>query len=130
MAPVIAAWHALVRDNAPDRIEALLADDVEFYSPVSHRPHLGRDMAAVYLRTALSVLNKPGFHYTGEWIAPGSAVLEFEGPAEGLIVNGVDMIWWNDQDRITRFKVMLRPLKAINLVHQHMGARLIEAFGR
>jgi hypothetical protein len=122
----IAAWHALVERNDPDGIAPLLAEDAVFFSPVVHKPQQGREIVALYLRTALGLLNVPGFRYTGDWRAPNSAVLQFEGVVEGITVNGVDMIWWNDAGLITQFKVMVRPLKAINLLHQHMGQRLAE----
>jgi hypothetical protein len=126
MPTVIEAWHDLVRRNDPEAIGPLLAEGCVFLSPVVHRPQLGRALTEMYLRAALGLLNVPGFHYTGEWASPGSAVLEFEGVVDGVTVNGVDMIWWNDANLITRFKVMVRPLKAINLIHAHMG-RMLEA---
>jgi len=55
---------------------------------------------------------------------PHDAVLEFQVEIDGVAVNGVDMIRWNDEGRIVDFKVMIRPLKAINLIHQRMAAML------
>jgi hypothetical protein len=43
---------------------------------------------------------------------------------EGKYVNGIDMITCDDEGRIVEFKVMIRPLKAINLIHQRMAAML------
>ncbi len=130
MTDPVAAWHDLVRRNDAEAIAPLLAEDAVFMSPVVHKPQQGRDVTAVYLRTALGLLNVPGFHYVGEWRAPNSAILEFEGVVEGITVNGVDMIWWNDAGLITKFKVMVRPLKAINLLHQHMAQRLADVLAR
>mgnify|MGYP000175583542 CR=1 FL=1 len=72
----------------------------------------------------MQVLGNESFVYRREWYADTSAVLEFEATVEGVLVNGVDIITWNAADKITDFKVMVRPLKAINLIHQKMGAML------
>jgi hypothetical protein len=124
MTDALAAWHQLVSDNNPDGLDTLLAPDAVFQSPIVHTPQIGREKAALYLRTALALLNNGAFRYVGEWSAPGTAVLEFEGVIDGITINRVDMIWWNDAGQITRFKVMVRPLKAVNLMHQAMGAML------
>ena len=52
------------------------------------------------------------------------AVLEFQVDIDGISVNGVDMIKWDDEGEIVELKVMLRPLKAVNLIHQKMAAML------
>jgi hypothetical protein len=123
----LASWHQLVSDNNPEGLDTLLAPDAVFQSPIVHTPQIGREKAALYLRTALALLNNGAFRYVGEWSAPGTAVLEFEGAIDGITINGVDMIWWNDAGQITRFKVMVRPLKAVNLMNQAMGAMLAAA---
>jgi len=124
----LAGWHRVVRDNDPDALEGLLAEDAVFLSPIVHTPQVGRAKAGLYLRLALGLLNNGAFRYVGEWHAPGSAVLEFEGEIDGVTINGVDMISWNEAGRITRFKVMIRPLKAINLMHERMRM-MLEAAG-
>ena len=123
----LAGWHLLVKNNDPDALEALLAEDAVFLSPIVHTPQVGRARAGLYLRTALALLNNGAFRYVGEWTADRSAVLEFEGLVDGITINGVDMIWWNEAGLITRFKVMVRPLKAIQLMHAQMGAMLAAA---
>jgi hypothetical protein len=85
---------------------------------------VGKAITHAYLAAALTVLNNRSFRYLGEWFGEDSAVLEFETEIEGIRMNGVDMIWWNAEGRITRFKVMVRPLKAINLLHQLMARAL------
>ena len=57
-------------------------------------------------------------------LAGDTAVLEFETTVEGKYVNGVDIIRCNDDGRIVEFRVMIRPLQAVNLVHQQMKAML------
>ena len=72
------------------------------------------------------VLGGPGFSYTGEWRSKNGAVLEFENVIEGIKINGVDIITVGDDGRITNFKVMVRPLKAVNLLHRLMGEQLAQ----
>lgn len=124
MPETIRAWHAIAEARKPDGLDALLADDVVFVSPVVHTPQVGKAITKAYLTAALNVLNNGHFHYRGAWYAERSAVLEFETTVEGVVINGIDMIGWNEAGRIDHFKVMVRPLKAINLLHQLMGAML------
>jgi len=117
-------WHRLVRTQDPSGLNALLADDAVFYSPVVHTPQRGRKLASWYLTAAFHVFFNPTFRYVREIVGPSDAMLEFETKIDGILVNGVDLIKWNEVGQITEFKVMLRPLKAINLIHQRMAAML------
>jgi len=120
----IEEWHRIVRERDVDALDGLLADDVVFHSPVVHTPQRGRPITAMYLAAAVVVFGNETFRYVREWHATHEAVLEFLVTIDGIEVNGVDMIRWDDAGRIVEFKVMLRPLKAINLIHQKMGAML------
>ena len=120
----LAAWHRVVRSRDVAALGALLADDAVFHSPVVHAPQAGRTLVARYLGAAFKVFFNPSFRYVREIVGPSDAMLEFETEIDGVQVNGVDLIRWNDAGLIVDFKVMLRPLKAINLVHQRMGAML------
>jgi hypothetical protein len=120
----IAAWHELVRTRNAKALDALLADSVTFYSPVVHAPQIGKAITLQYLSAALRVFFNESFRYVRELAGPNDAVLEFQVEIEGIAVNGVDMIKWNDAGKIVEFKVMIRPLKAINLIHQKMAALL------
>lgn len=124
MADVIERWHVAAKAADPALLDGLLAEDAVFESPIVHTPQVGKPIVTAYLTAAFQVLNNEHFHYLGEWIGEDSAVLEFGTELDGVKVNGVDMIWWNAEGRITRFKVMVRPLKAINTVHALMGAKL------
>ena len=117
-------WHRLVRTQDPSGLHALLADDAVFYSPVVHTPQRGRKLASGYLTAAFHVFFNPTFRYVREIVGPFDAMLEFETEIDGVLVNGVDLIKWNESGHIVEFKVMLRPLKAINLIHQKMAAML------
>ncbi|MGB1456920.1 nuclear transport factor 2 family protein [Spongiibacter marinus] len=126
MHPTIKSWHQLLSRRDTTGLENLLADDAVFHSPIVHTPQRGKDVTALYLSAAFQVLVNDSFHYVREVEGANDAVLEFAVVIDGVQVNGVDMIRWNAEGKITDFKVMLRPLKAINLIHQKM-AEMLEA---
>ncbi len=126
MHPTIKSWHQLLSRRDTTGLENLLADDAVFHSPIVHTPQRGKDVTALYLSAAFQVLVNDSFHYVREVEGANDAVLEFAVVIDGVQVNGVDMIRWNEEGKITDFKVMLRPLKAINLIHQKM-AEMLEA---
>ena len=117
-------WYGFVTSHDPQGLWDLLAPDAVFEGPVVHPPPRGRDITFKYLLGAEKVLGGPGFKYLGEWLSDRGAVLEFENEIEGIRINGVDIITFGDDGRITHFKVMVRPLKAINLLHRLMAEQL------
>lgn len=121
---LVARWHAYVASHDHQLLWDWLHPDAVFESPVVHTPQRGRDITFRYLTSADTVLGGPGFAYVGEWRGHDSVVLEFTNVVEGLSVNGVDMIRFDADGRIVHFKVMVRPLKAINLLHRLMGEQL------
>jgi len=120
----LARWHQLVENRDAKGLDSLLADEVVFHSPVVHTPQVGKAVTTQYLAAAFRVFFNPSFRYVRELCSPHDAVLEFQVEIDGISVNGVDMIKWNDAGQIVEFKVMLRPLKAVNLIHQKMAAML------
>lgn len=117
-------WHDCVRTRASDPLNDLLADDVVFYSPVVHAPQVGKALVTHYLASAIAVLGTDSFRYTKQIIDDRVAVLEFETTIPPILVNGVDIITWNAAGKVIEFKVMIRPLKAIHVVQEHMAAML------
>ena len=120
----IDAWHEFVHRRDPGLLEKLLADDVVFHSPVVHTPQRGKALATMYLSAAVHVFGNESFRYVREIAGPSDAMLEFETTIDGILVNGVDILRWNGARRLVEFKVMLRPLKAIQVVHEKMGELL------
>ena len=120
----LATWHELVRTRNAKGLDALLANEVVFHSPVVHTPQSGKAVTLQYLSAAFNVFFNPSFRYVRELVGERDAVLEFLVEIDGIAINGVDMIRWDDHGRIIDFKVMIRPLKAINLIHQKMAAML------
>ena len=116
-------WHAVVAGDL-SVLEDLLADDVVFYSPVVFTPQRGKAITTLYLSGAAQVLGGDAFRYTKQVLAGSHAVLEFETELDGKHVNGVDIITCDEDGRIVEFRVMLRPLQAVDLVHRRMGELL------
>ena len=125
--PMIALdkWYDYMKSHDRAALWDALHPDAVFESPVVHTPQRGRDITFRYLTSAEKVLGGPGFAYVGEWRSANGAVLEFEKEIEGIRINGVDIIRFSEDGKlITHFKVMVRPLKAINLLHRLMGEQL------
>jgi hypothetical protein len=120
----IARWHQLVAARDLSGLDDLLADEVIFQSPAVHSPQVGKAVTRRYLEAAQHVLMNGSFRYVGEWFGETSAVLEFETVIDGLQLNGVDMIHWDESDRIVRFKVMVRPFKALQALIPLMAKQL------
>ena len=117
-------WHEFVKTGNTDIFDEILAEDVIFYSPVVWKPQAGQYLTKMYLMGAMHVLGKGGFHYLKEIISENQACLEFETQIGEIIVNGVDIISWNEAGKITEFKVMIRPKKAVEAVWKEMVAML------
>tara|TARA_B100000900_G_scaffold386083_1_gene376255 strand:+ start:39 stop:464 length:426 start_codon:yes stop_codon:yes gene_type:complete len=131
-------WHEIMKGGSPntiDLLDDLLDDDVIFYSPVVFTPQRGKDITKLYLTAASGVFssksskdkltnNSSKFKYIKEIVHENSACLEFETEMNGIYVNGIDLITWNEEDKITEFKVLVRPLQAVNTLHQMMGEML------
>ena len=123
--PVIQRWHEFIDgDHSPEVLDALLDDDAVFYSPAIFSPQEGKAKTAMYLQAAAMLFGGTDFRYEGEWYGERSAVLEFAATIDGMYVNGVDMITWNDDERITSFKVMIRPFKGLQSVMGKMAELL------
>ena len=130
-------WFEVMKSNDMDKLDELLAEDVVFYSPVVYTPQKGKDITKMYLMAAGGVFgegtkdevidsnnSQSKFKYIKEIIGEKSALLEFETEMNGIYVNGVDVISWNEEEKITEFKVIVRPLQAVNMLHQKMQAML------
>ncbi len=124
MSNVLTRWHELVQSRDHAMLDSLLAEDVVFYSPVVHTPQQGKPITTKYLTAACNVFFNGTFHYVREIVGPHEALLEFEVEMDGIQVNGVDIICWNEDDQITHFKVMVRPRKALEIVASNMMAML------
>ena len=147
IADVVSRWHAYMRGELPGGLDELLDDEVVFYSPIVFTPQRGKQITSLYLTAAAQTFGgaeadraeadraepdgaevdaayRGRFRYTKSVLSGDTAMLEFETTMKGKYVNGIDIIRCNDQDRIVEFRVMIRPLQAVNLVHEQMAARL------
>ena len=120
----IAHWHNLLESGNAAGLDSLLADNAVFHSPIVHTPQYGKALTQLYLSAAFMVFYNDTFTYVREVIGERDAVLEFQVEIDGILVNGVDMIKCDDEGKIIEFKVMVRPLKAVNLIHQKMMVML------
>ena len=120
----IALWHTYMTTPSKEALSAMIADDAVFHSPVVHSPQIGKAKVLSYLWAAAHVLGGDSFRYLREIVDGNAAMLEFEVEIDGIRINGIDIIAWDETGLIKDFKVMVRPLKAINLLHALMGARL------
>ena len=134
----IEKWHEIMKSGGSDaaaKLDDLLHDDVVFYSPVVFTPQKGKDVTKLYLAAASGVFStkkknrseekkESKFRYVKELVEGNTACLEFETEMNGIYVNGIDLITWNDDNKITEFKVLIRPLQAVNTIHEMMGKML------
>ncbi|MEC8994395.1 MAG: nuclear transport factor 2 family protein [Pseudomonadota bacterium] len=123
----ITKWHEVVSTKNYQLLEEILDDNVIFYSPVVFTPQKGKEVTKIYLSAAAEVFEGNSFSYVRELIKDNEAALEFELELDEIKVNGVDLITWNHEKKITEFKVFIRPLQAVNALHQKMGAMLESA---
>ena len=123
-AAVIDRWLRVIESGEMAELDAMLAADAVFYSPAVFAPQHGRETTAAYLRAAEQMFSGTDFHYVEKWIGPNSAVLHFAAEVDGLSVEGIDMIHWNDEGLITSVKVMIRPFKALQGVIGRMAELL------
>jgi hypothetical protein len=117
------AWHRVFESKDAGLLDDLLAEEVVFRSPAVFAAQEGKAITTVYLTAALDVLG-PTLRYTNQWHDESSAVLEFEADLDGVVVHGIDMLRWNDADKLTNFTVMARPKRGLEQLILRMGQRL------
>ena len=120
----IKKWHQVVQEKNFELLESILDDSVVFYSPVVFTPQKGKKITLMYLSSVAMVYNVDSFSYTHEVIDGNMSSLEFELELEGIHINGLDLITWNKDQKITEFKVFIRPLQGLNALHKLMGMAL------
>lgn len=120
----LAAWHTYIETEDADVLSAIVANDAVFHSPVVHTPQEGKAKVMLYLLSAAKVLNGEGFRYVREMVDGENVLLEFVSQIDGIHINGIDLIRFDENGMIKDFKVMVRPLKAINMLWEKMAAQL------
>lgn len=119
---MIEQWHKILETRDISALEDLIDDNAVLHSPVIHTPVPGKKMVHMYLSAAFHTFLNDKFSYISEHRSERSAVLEFATEIDGIYVNGIDMISWNEEGKIVSFKVMIRPIKALNLINEKMTA--------
>ena len=126
----LAKWHGyMVSHGDLTLLSAMVADDAVFHSPVVHTPQAGKAKVMAYLGAAAQVLGGDGFAYVRELVDGNQVLLEFTNELDGIHVNGIDLIAFDDAGMIKDFKVMVRPMKAMNKLWELMAAQLERAGG-
>lgn len=122
----LAVWHDHMKTKTHAGLLAQIADDAVFHSPVVHTPQAGKQLVIAYLSAADQVFGDANFAYVDEIVddAGNKAMLEFTAEIDGIHINGIDIIHWNDEGKIQNFKVLVRPMKAMNMLWEKMGAML------
>ena len=120
----IKEWHEVVKSGNTENLSSIIDSDCIFYSPVVFTPQKGKELTIKYLSAAALVFGDDSFKYIKEIINEKNACLEFELKLNGIEINGVDLISWNDKNKISEFKVLIRPLKGVQLIHELMGGTL------
>ncbi|MFM6854119.1 MAG: nuclear transport factor 2 family protein [Sphingopyxis sp.] len=122
----MAAWHAYFSGGKdPAALLAMLADDAVFHSPVVHTPQAGKAKVFAYLDAASQVLGgEPSFAYVRQLVDGANVMMEFTATIDGIFLNGIDLVTFDETGRIADFKVMVRPLKAVNMLWEKMAAQL------
>lgn len=134
-------WHLHIKGQFPGGLDELLDDECVFYSPIVFTPQRGKDLTKLYLGAAGGTFSegdkdkavgkeKSDFSYTKEVVCGDHIVLEFESKIDGKYINGVDIMTFNEAGKITEFKVMIRPLQAVNIMHAKMKAMLEKMQGQ
>jgi len=121
---IIEDWHRVALSGDCTALNGMIHEDAVFESPVVHTPQRGKAITIKYLTAAVATLDNPSSEFVGEWSGEQSVIVEFKSEIEGIAINGIDMIRFDDTGLITHFKVMIRPLKAVNLIHRKMGEML------
>ena len=125
---LIHKWHEVVDADDLNALDSIIADDAVFSSPVVFTPMEGKEITMMYLHAAGQSFNMQKFKYTKEIHDGMNSVLEFETYIDDISVNGIDMIEWNKEGKITNFKVMIRPFKAVQKVQEKM-VEALESLG-
>ena len=125
----ISKWHEVVATQDQNLLKSILAENVTFYSPVVFTPQKGRSLTLLYLMAAAQVFNNKSFSYTKEIISENHAALEFELNIDEIKINGIDLITWNEEGMIIEFKVFIRPLQGVNVIHKMMQ-QMLENFSK
>ena len=120
----IKEWHEIVKSGNTENLSSIIDSACIFYSPVVFTPQKGKELTIKYLSAAALVFGDDSFKYIKEVINEKNACLEFELKLNGIEINGVDLISWNDKNKISEFKVLIRPLKGVQLIHELMGGTL------
>jgi hypothetical protein len=116
-------FRKAVQDRDEAAIQALLADNVVFTSPVVFKPYVGKPITAAILRGVLRIFED--FRYVREIAGSDGRdhALIFETIVSGKKITGCDFLHFDDDGLIDDFMVMVRPLSGATALSEAMGAQ-------
>lgn len=113
-------WHRMVEQRDLDKVDDFLTEDSELCSPAFWTPKKGKAYVGTVLRAVVSGVEN--FRYSGEWAGDGRLVLEFQGEVGGVALKGIDIISLDDQGRIARIEVLVRPMNGLAAIAEMVKA--------
>ncbi|WP_422358627.1 nuclear transport factor 2 family protein [Reichenbachiella sp.] len=118
-------WHEMLESQDISQLDQIIDAKCVFHSPIVFKPQEGQRLTVMYLMAAFQMfMEAEYFRYIKEIVQDQNAALEFNAEIDGILIDGIDLITWNKAGKIIEFKVMIRPLKAIDLIKERMLAQL------
>jgi len=105
-----------------DALAEQLHPDVVFRSPAVYRPYHGRDTVVALLGVVAQVFEN--FRYAHEWRDGDTEILFFETNVAQYELQGVDILEYDSEGRVTSFIVMIRPLSGLQALAAAIQAKL------
>jgi hypothetical protein len=114
-------WHKIVYQRDLQDLQAMLDENVVFYSPYVWKPYHGRQAAWLILSTVSEIFQE--FTYQRELIVGNDWALEFSARVGDRSVKGIDLIRLDDDGRIVEFEVFIRPANGLQAFGEDMARR-------
>lgn len=121
MSDPFSAFRAAIENHDTDAAVALFTDDVHFFSPVVHKPYVGREHLRAILTAVATVFEN--FRYTDTYLGDDGCVLGFTAVVGDRELQGIDMLRAVD-GVLTELTVMVRPYSAATALRERMAALL------
>ena len=119
------AFRRAVEAEDPDGLTDALAEDVTFRSPVVFRAYEGKPLVSTILvEGAMRVFDD--FRYIDQLEDGESAALIFSAKVGDREVDGLDLLRFDAEGKVSELVVMVRPMSGLNALAEAMGRRFEE----
>jgi hypothetical protein len=119
------AFRRAVEKWDMDAVRELLAQDIEFHSPVTFHPFVGRETVGDLLEIVGGTFED--FRYTDELESDGAHALIFRAAIGGKELEGIDLLRFDEDGLIADFTVMIRPMSGLVPFAQAVGEKVAAA---